>query len=90
MKVACLPSWNMKAPSINSISLTSCCGPARRRTTIICEPVDTNVCGKIKTPLSLRAFLVVGEHNFHKLFLCPLCVTSIISITLRHDGDFNR
>lgn len=38
-------------------------------------------------PRSLRALRDVGEQTLNSDFLCPFGVTSMISMTLRHDGD---
>lgn len=68
----------------------SCGGPARRSTTIIWLPVEMKVCGGIKAPRSFLAFLEVGEQTLNKDFLWPFGLTSIISITLRHEGDLKQ
>lgn len=70
-----------------SISLSSDGGDVRRNTTIIWLLDDTKVWGGMKAPKSFRAFLDVGEQTLKRDFLCPFGVTSIISITLRHEGD---
>jgi hypothetical protein len=45
------------------------------------------VCGGMKAPKSFRALRDVGEQTLKSDFLWPFGVTSIISMTLRHDGD---
>jgi hypothetical protein len=51
---------------------------------------DTKVCGGMKAPISFLAFLAVGEHTLKRDFLWPFGFTSIISMTLRQEGDLRE
>lgn len=45
------------------------------------------VCGGMKAPKSFLALRDVGEQTLKSDFLWLLGLTSIISMTLRHEGD---